>query len=251
MKYYKKFYEIENNNYYTLNVDNETYLATESVLKAGKKKIFRKQEELTQGFKLLKFSTPIAILFNLLDNIPKISKQESVDESLIKYEIIKNTDLKKAITDAYDSAFKEARKSIDDWFLEVKHSLINKYTNTDGSFDKKNYEKEYKEFNKKYDEHVKVLNSNNPLNNDIDISNQEHTSCMIVKTMLREGLEHLYSERVTAFAKNIYLYEQDCFGTITIYRILTIKNVVKSIDSFVYDKKLVSTLLTKMYEDNK
>ena len=46
--------------------------------------LFRKQKTLTQGFKLLKFSSPIAILFNEAVNVPSISKKD-VDEKNSKY----------------------------------------------------------------------------------------------------------------------------------------------------------------------
>ena len=65
MKNYKQFYEIDNNRYYTITADDELYLGTESFLKIGKKKLFRKQKTLTTGFKLLKMSAPISILFNV------------------------------------------------------------------------------------------------------------------------------------------------------------------------------------------
>ena len=89
MKYYKKFYEVENNKYYILEADDELYVATESFLKIGKKKFSNKYEELVQGFKLLELSAPIAVLFNLiLDRKAKdnpISEVCGTKDSKIEY----------------------------------------------------------------------------------------------------------------------------------------------------------------------
>ena len=61
----------------------------------------------------------------------------------------------------------------------------------------------------------------------------------------------LQARSVNAFTKNVFLYEQDEFGTLTIYKIITIKNVVKTIDTFIYDKKLIECLLKTLYEEGR
>ena len=83
MKHYKKFYEIGNNRYYTIVADDEMYIASESFLQLGKKNLFRKQKYLNTGFKLLKFSSPIAQLFNALDNLEPSKKQRYDSDDLI------------------------------------------------------------------------------------------------------------------------------------------------------------------------
>ena len=70
--------------------------------------------------------------------------------------------------------------------------------------------------------------------------------------MVKNGLEHLYTEKVTNFVNNVFLYDLDCFGTVTIYKVITVKNVVKSVESFIYDRKLIEELMKFIYEnDNK
>ena len=231
MKHYKKFYEIGNNRYYTITADNEEYLATESFLNMGRKRLFRKQKELITGFKLLKFSSPIAQLFNALDNIKPSKKQRYDSDDLIIYEHIDNKILKENIKQAYLQVINDAINDM----LQQRTQLINEGKT------------ELAESCNKYIEDLKNID---PLDG-IDIETPEHTSCMIIKTMLREGLEHLYTERVNAFTKNVYLYEQDEFGTLTIYRLKTIKNVVKTIDTFIYDKKLIECLLKTIYEEGR
>ena len=90
MKHYKKFYEIGNNRYYTIVADDEMYLANESFLNLGKKKLFRKQKDLVTGFKVLKFSAPIAILFNTLNNLKPDEKQRYDSDDLTTYGHIDN-----------------------------------------------------------------------------------------------------------------------------------------------------------------
>lgn len=231
MKYYKKFYEIGNNKYYTIVADDETYIATESFLKLGKKNILGKEKELCTGFKVLKFSVPITKLFTYLDMLEPSKKQRYDAEEFTIYNHIDNKELKEDIKQLYLKVINDEIENI----KKQKEELIQ-----DGRVD----------IASSCDEYIAKLNMIDPMDG-IDLETPTHTSCNIIKTMLREGLEHLYTERVNAFTKNVYLYEQDEFGTLTIYRLITIKNVVKTIDTFIYDKKLVECLLKTLYEEGR
>ena len=72
-----------------------------------------------------------------------------------------------------------------------------------------------------------------------------------MKGMLNSGLNHLYTERITTFVSNIFLYNVDVFGKVTIYRLLAVKSKIKSVDTFVYDRKLINEFLNHVYENNK
>ena len=231
MEHYKKFYEVGSNRYYTITADNEEYIASESFLNLGKKRLFRKQKSLVTGFKLLKFSAPIAQLFNALDNLKPSKKQRYDADDLVIYNHIDNKELKQNIEKAYrqviDDEISNMMQQQDELLYQGKPELaesLNKY--------------------------IEDLQHINPMEG-IDLKVPEHTGCMLIKTMLREGLEHLYTERVNAFTNNVYLYEQDEFGNLTIYKVITIKNVVKTIDTFIYDKKLVECLLKTIYEEGR
>ena len=231
MKHYKKFYEVGSNKYYTIVADDEMYIASQSFLNIGKKRLFGRQKELNTGFKLLKFSAPIAQLFNALNNLNLSENQRYDSDDLVIYDHIDNKALKSAIKHAY-------KQAIQDEIACVENQL------------KLFLDSNNEEAAKKCESYLLELKKLNPMTG-IDLTTPEHTSWTIVKTMLREGLEHLYTERVNAFSKNIYLYEQDEFGTLTIYKIFMIKNVVKSIDTFIYDKKLVECLLKILYEEGR
>ena len=122
MKHYSKFYEIGNNAYYTITADEELYIATESILRLGKKGLFKKEDKLTQGFKLLKVSPAIGILFNELVSVGKEPNQKDISEDMIKYKKIDNIKVQESIYKSYDEAFAEQQKSLDSWFKDAgKH----------------------------------------------------------------------------------------------------------------------------------
>lgn len=231
MKHYKKFYEIDCNRYYTITADDEMYIASESFLKLSKKKLFRKQKELNTGFKLLKFSSPIAQLFLALDDLKPSKKQRYDTDDLITYGHIDNKKLKEGIRQSYLQVIEDEIKNL----IQIQTELIGEG------------KPEAAESCKQY---IDALKKVNPIDG-IDLETPNYTGCNIIKTMLRDGLEHLFTERVNAFTNNVYLYEQDEFGTLTIYRIITVKNVVKTIDTFIYDKKLIECLLKTLYEEGR
>lgn len=231
MENYKKFYEIDNNRYYTITADDELYLGTESFLKIGKKKLFRKQKILTTGFKLLKMSAPISILFNALDSLEPSSLQPYDGEDMTVYDKIDNfklkEEIKKAYTQVIDDEIESLRQQVNELLGDGKVELA-----------------------EPLQKYIEDLEKIDPLKC-IDLKAPTHTAGLIIKYMLKSNLEHLYTEDVTAFAKDVYLYEQDCFGTLTIYRVKTIKNVVKTIDTFIYDKELIGNLLKTIYEEGR
>lgn len=231
MKHYKKFYEIDNNRYYTIVADDDLFIATESFLKLDKKKLFRKQKELVTGFKLLKLSACIAHLFKELDNLKPCTKQKYDTDDLIVYEHINNIKLKAKIQNSYEQVIKDEIN-----YLEELKEQCTKEGKT--------------EFLPKIKEYLDKLSKVNPMEG-IDLVSPNFSGCNLIRTMLRDGHEHLYTERVNAFTNNVYLYNQDEFGTLTIYRIITIKNVVKTIDTFIYDKKLIECLLKTLYEEGR
>ena len=231
MKHYKKFYEIGNNRYYTIVADDEMYIATESFLKLGSKNILGKEKELRTGLKLLKFSSPIAQLFLALDNLEFSKKQRYDSDDLKIYAHINNRELKENIKKAYLDVYNQEVESV----RKQRDELIE-----DGKI----------EIAKSCEEYLQKLEKLD-LMDGIDLNSPEYTGSPIIKSMIWNGFEHLYTEKVNAFTKNVFLYEQDEFGTLTIYKIITIKNVVKTIDTFIYDKELVKNLLEYLYKEGR
>jgi hypothetical protein len=235
MKHYDKFYEIGNNAYYTLTADNDLFLATESFITLNKRNIFGKRKRLTQGLKLLNISTPIAILLNKVFELKPKKGQKNVEEDMLKYPIISSKDIKNEIETMYTQAMELQIKELKEW---KKNALKD---NKD--------DKTIELIKNRYKDALELIKKDNPMNNVYDFGDPYHTEGTIIKSFINNGAGHLYSEKVTAFAKNVYLFEQDCFGTITIYRIMTIKNVVKNVDTFILDKKLIGEFLRNTYEN--
>ena len=127
MKHYDKFYEIGNNSYYKITADDDLYLATESFLNLGKRGLFRKQERLTQGFKLLKISPAVGVLFNELVNLKRLPNQKGISEDMLKYKELNDNIVKEKIEESYNCAFAGAIKELDDWYKEREKDLKEKY----------------------------------------------------------------------------------------------------------------------------
>lgn len=235
MKYYNKFYEVGNNKYYTIRADDEDFIATESFVNLGKRNIFGKQKTLTQGLKLLKLTAPLAVLFDCIQKAPENSKQKYESEDLTTYVIPKNKTIINEIKNTYDVFKTMQLNEIDENLEEVINLLKGRYEGED-------LEAKINHYTKKSEALRQHIKESNPLSK-YDLSTPEHTAGNIIRTMLREGLNHLYTEKITNFLSQSILYECDEFGTLTIYRVSTIKNVVKGIETFKYDRNVLGALI--------
>lgn len=245
-KRYKKFYEVGNNSYYTIVADGETYLATETFIPVQRRLKFMKPYKLMQGLKLIKFSTPIAILFQtILDSKPR--KNQSLEyKDMIKYIKPKNRDIRAKIKDVYDIVNDEQIKKLDDWYKNIANE-IRKSLKEKNDYTVDEYKKIMKVYDDRYKNSINIIKEHNPLNTTIDISDKEYTASKGVKSLIHNGLEHLYTEKVTAFCDNVYLYELDEFSTLTIYRVITVKGIIKTIDTFIYNKDIIKALFDSEY----
>ena len=73
---------------------------------------------------------------------------------------------------------------------------------------------------------------------------------LIIKKFLNENFEYLYTQRIGSNYKITYLYDLDIFGTITIYKIHTVKNVVKTIETFIYNREIIQEMLAYIVNHN-
>lgn len=241
MKHYSKFYEVGNNRYYTIRADDEDFLATESFINLGRKNLFGKQKTLTQGLKLLKLTAPIAVLFDCICKAPANLKQKYDSDDLTTYNIPKNKTIINEIRNTYE-VFKTLQlNEVDSNLEEVINILKDKYTGEE-------LEEKINHYTRKSEGFKQHIKESNPLSK-YDLENPEHTAGNIIKTMVREGINHLYTEKITNFLSHSILYECDEFGTLTIYRVSTVKNVVKGIETFKYDRNVLGALIDS--ENNK
>ncbi len=243
MKHYKnKFYEVGNNRYYYLNADDELFIATESFIKLGNKNIFGKQKELTQGLKLLKVTSVLAILFQKLVECPVV-KEDPDFPDMTEYEVLDNKYLKNWIRSYYEVFLQNQKINLQEYYSE----LMKHYE--DNTKDSVELENIIEKLRKSFEDDIKVVNKNDPLNY-IDLDYKKDSN-IIITSMNKKNIKHLYSSKIDSFAKEIYLYDNDKFGTITIYKVITVKDVVKTIDTFIYDRKVIKAFLDAIENNDK
>lgn len=239
-KAYKKFYEIGNNKYYTLKVEDDLFVATETNIKMSGK--LRKNKKLIQGFKLLKMSMPITVLFSEMLNLKEVGKVHEIP----KYNIITGELINDIIMEHYkmsvDIAIKDVNDNFDGIFKEIEQ-MTGKTPE-----EKKQIKAMYK--NRK-NNIITDIKSNIVNNDNISYKRPKFGTIPVIDKMLQGDLSFLYSEKLTGFATEHYLFEDDMFGTLTIYRIITLRDTVKSIDTFIYDKTLIEELMKHLKKEGK
>ena len=52
------------------------------------------------------------------------------------------------------------------------------------------------------------------------------------------------------FYKIYYLYEVDVFGVVTIYKIHCVKNIIKTIETFIYNREIIQEMMSCMVNNN-
>ena len=244
-KRFKKFYEVGNNKYYVLPFDEELYLGTENFLEIPRK-FFKKPKEMTQTLKLLELSVPILILFNsVLDT--KVDEIDDEFKDMCTYEKVDNTKLRRDIRESYDIVLEQDVNTIYDdfnkWCENFAKDSVNKFTEKEIEDTIKANELRVEEIVKNF----KQLHISSSINTNIPNKKIEND---VVKKMITNGLEFIYSHQVNSTMKIYYLYDLDKFGTITIYKVVCVKEHIKSINSFVYDRQLIQELLA-FIENNK
>lgn len=235
---FKKFYEVGNNRYYVLPFGDELYLGTENFLEEPRK-FFKKPKEMTQTLKLLELSAPILILFNSVVDT-KVDEIDDEFNDMCTYEKVDNAKLRKDIRDSYEMALElEINAIYDDfnnWCENFAKDSVGKFTEQEIEDTIKANELRVEEIVRNFKNvhtsaFISTIIPNKKVENDV------------VKKMITNGLEFIYSHQMTSTMKVYYLYDLDKFGTITIYKVVCVKEHIKAINSFVYDRQLIQELL--------
>lgn len=239
-KDYKKFYELENNKYYLLKFDNELHIATENVLRLGGKYI---KKELTQSFKLLELTPPLLFLFQELINCD-VNEVDEEFKDMTTYKKIDNLKLRKNIEKNYmditNGVIDQIRNEFEDWLGEF---ALNNPNVSDEEFAK--IEKINRE---RIENEITTIKDQSPINF-LDFKYKPGDN-LIIKKFLNENFEYLYTQKIGSNYKITYLYDLDVFGTITIYKIHTVKNVVKTIETFIYNREIIQEMLAYIVNHN-
>lgn len=232
-KFYKEFYSTGNNRYHLLQADDDLYVATSTFIKLSRRLKFFKPE-LLQGLKLLKLTPPLMILLENVMFMEKLPNQEDEVPEFVKYRVPKHKQIKNSIANAYDFVHTEQAQKLEETHQKKleelkgeKKEVLNEYM------------KSYKEFKERLEQSFKLTRASISL---------EQPKNAVIKSMAASGVHHLYSEHITGFMDNVYMYHIDMFAKVTIYRVITVKGVVQSIDTFIYDNKIVQALENKLKE---
>lgn len=243
-KRYIKFFETGNNRYYLLPFSDELHIVTESILPIEKKFLFfKKKKDLVQGIKLLELTAPISMLFQEIINADIDTKDEEFPD-MTTYKKVNNVEIRKTLEeyykDALDVRVEEMENEFNNWLEGIRENL----TNLD--------EKELKQIEntnrKRLEQNIMAVKEHSPLN---FMSFKWKTGeNLVIKRMLDNNMEFLYSQKIGSNYKIYYLYELDVFGVVTIYKIHCVKDIIKTIETFIYNREIIQELMACMVNNN-
>ena len=243
-KRYIKFFETGNNKYYLLPFSDELHIVTESILPIEKKFLFfKKKKDLVQGIKLLELTAPISMLFQEIINADIDTKDEEFPD-MTTYKKVNNVEIRKTLEeyykDALDVRVEEMENEFNNWLEGIRENL----TNLD--------EKELKQIEntnrKRLEQNIMAVKEHSPLN---FMSFKWKTGeNLVIKRMLDNNMEFLYSQKIGSNYKIYYLYELDVFGVVTIYKIHCVKDIIKTIETFIYNREIIQELMACMANNN-
>lgn len=243
-KRYIKFFETGNNRYYLLPFSDELHIVTESILPIEKKFLFfKKKKDLVQGIKLLELTAPISMLFQEIINADIDTKDEEFPD-MTTYKKVNNVEIRKTLEEYYKDALDvrvgEMENEFNNWLEDIRENL----TNLD--------EKELKQIEntnrKRLEQNIMAVKEHSPLN---FMSFKWKTGeNLVIKRMLDNNMEFLYSQKIGSNYKIYYLYELDVFGVVTIYKIHCVKDIIKTIETFIYNREIIQELMACMVNNN-
>lgn len=243
-KMYIKFFETGNNIYYLLPFSDELHIVTESILPIEKKFLFfKKKKDLVQGIKLLELTAPISMLFQEIINADIDTKDEEFPD-MTTYKKVNNVEIRKTLEEYYKDALDirvgEMENEFNNWLEDIRENL----TNLD--------EKELKQIEntnrKRLEQNIMAVKEHSPLN--FMSFKWKSGENLVIKRMLDNNMEFLYSQKIGSNYKIYYLYELDVFGVVTIYKIHCVKDIIKTIETFIYNREIIQELMACMVNNN-
>ena len=239
-KAYKKFYEVGNNAYYSLVADDDNFIATETFIKVGTTKISKKPITITQGLKLLKLSIPLVVLFSKILELKVTGSMQDIPT----YEKLTSKEITELIKYYYKASTESAINDVEVWYNDKLEEIKEMTNKTDE--ERKSLKRIYKE---RKDLEIQKLKAKSVTG--IEIRKPNYGLMPVIDKMLDNKINFLYSEDITGFVTEHYLYEFDVFGTLTIYRVTTVKNVIKSIDTFIYNIDVINEYMNFLEKEGK
>lgn len=244
-KRYIKFFEVENNRYYVLPFQDELHIVTENVLRVQKKLLgfIKTTKETVQGLKLLELTAPILMLFQEIICADVENKDEDFPD-MTTYKKVNNVELRKNLESLYktsiDENVKQMKEDFENWLAEVESSTPNITEEDLRKIEKTNRDR--------LEQNIIAFKEHSQLNfMNFKWKTGDNT---IVKKMLDNNMEFLYAQKIGSNYKIYYLYDLDVFGTVTIYKIHTVKETVKTIETFIYNREIIQELIACIANNN-
>ena len=243
-KRYIKFYETGNNKYYLLPFSDELHIVTESILPVQKKFLFfKKKKDLVQGIKLLELTAPISMLFQEIINADIDTKDEEFPD-MTTYKKVNNVEIRKTLEEYYMSALNERIEQMeadfDSWLEGIRETMNN--------LDESELNKIENTNRKRLEQNIDAVKSHSPLN--FMSFKWKSGENLVIKRMLDSNLEFLYSQKIGSNYKIYYLYEVDIFGVVTIYKIHCVKDIIKTMETFIYNREVIQEMMSCMINNN-
>ena len=243
-KRYIKFHEVGNNKYYLLPFSDELHIVTESILPIQKKFLFfKKKKDLVQGIKLLELTAPISMLFQEVISADVDTKDEEFPD-MTTYKKVDNLKMRKTLEEYYMSALNERIEQMeadfDSWLEGIRETMNN--------LDESELNKIENANRKRLEQNIDAVKSHSPLN--FMSFKWKSGENLVIKRMLESNLEFLYSQKIGSNYKIYYLYEVDIFGVVTIYKIHCVKDIIKTMETFIYNREVIQEMMSCMINNN-
>ena len=243
-KRYIKFHEVGNNKYYLLPFSDELHIVTESILPIQNKFLFfKKKKDLVQGIKLLELTAPISMLFQEVISADVDTKDEEFPD-MTTYKKVDNLKMRKTLEEYYMSALNERIEQMeadfDSWLEGIRETMNN--------LDESELNKIENANRKRLEQNIDAVKSHSPLN--FMSFKWKSGENLVIKRMLDSNLEFLYSQKIGSNYKIYYLYEVDIFGVVTIYKIHCVKDIIKTMETFIYNREVIQEMMSCMINNN-
>lgn len=243
-KRYIKFHEVGNNKYYLLPFSDELHIVTESILPIQKKFLFfKKKKDLVQGIKLLELTAPISMLLQEVISADVDTKDEEFPD-MTTYKKVDNLKMRKTLEEYYMSALNERIEQMeadfDSWLEDIRETMNN--------LDESELNKIENANRKRLEQNIDAVKSHSPLN--FMSFKWKSGENLVIKRMLDSNLEFLYSQKIGSNYKIYYLYEVDVFGVVTIYKIHCVKDIIKTMETFIYNREVIQEMMSCMVNNN-
>ena len=243
-KRYIKFHEVGNNKYYLLPFSDELHIVTESILPIQKKFLFfKKKKDLVQGIKLLELTAPISMLLQEVISADVDTKDEEFPD-MTTYKKVDNLKMRKTLEEYYMSALNERIEQMeadfDNWLENIRETMNN--------LDESELNKIENANRKRLEQNIDAVKSHSPLN--FMSFKWKSGENLVIKRMLDSNLEFLYSQKIGSNYKIYYLYEVDVFGVVTIYKIHCVKDIIKTMETFIYNREVIQEMMSCMINNN-